>query len=203
MCQIYDKIWYDKSMNICLFCSSNELPEKYTHPATRLADQLAAGGHQLVYGGSSHGLMGRMARVMQAGGARVTGVTLSVYSASIHRGVDELIMAKTLGERKAAMLERSDVILVLVGGIGTLDELTELIELKRQWHHDKQIIVLNTDGFYDGFRMQLERIANENMLRAGENTHLAIRSLDEFVTFVESPNEAILLLGNVTTMAPR
>lgn len=185
-------------MKVCLFCSSNELPEKYTRPATELARLLAEAGNDLVYGGSSHGLMGLVAREMQTVGAHVTGITIPVYSATIHRGVDELIMAKTLGERKAAMLERSEAILVLVGGIGTLDELTELIELKRQLHHDKQIVVLNTDGFYDGFRMQLTRIAQEGMLKAGENAHIPVKMLDEFVRFVSRPEDVLPLLEGVS-----
>lgn len=181
-------------MKLCLFCSSNDLPDTYTKPAIQLAAQLAHANWDLVYGGSRHGMMGLIAREMHAAGSHVTGIGLAVYSASIHKGVDELIIAETLGERKAVMLERSDAVLVLVGGVGTLDELTELIELKRQQHHDKRIVVLNTDGFYDGLRMQLERIAREGMLRAGENTHIPVRTLDSFVRFVDEPSEVVTYL---------
>ncbi len=158
-------------------------------PARVLARGLAKDGHHLIYGGSRYGLMGLMAREMQAGGAHVTGVTIPVYSASISPELDECIVAQTVAERKTSMLERADAVVTLVGGIGTLDELTELIELKRQQRHDMPILVLNTDGFYDGFRLQLEHIAAEGMLRAGENTHLPVRTLDEFVRFVATPTD--------------
>jgi uncharacterized protein (TIGR00730 family) len=181
-------------MNICIFCSSNDLEEKYIEPAKELARLLAEAGHNMVYGGSDYGLMKIMANEMQAGGAKIIGVTIPVYSAHARKNADEMITAKTLGERKATVLKRSDAVITLVGGIGTLDELTELIELKRQLHHDKLIIVLNTDGFYDGLRLQLQRIANEKLFKAGENTRIPIRTLDELVRFVEEPSRVMQLL---------
>jgi hypothetical protein len=185
-------------MNVCIFCSSNDLEEKYTGPAGELARRLAEAGHDMVYGGSDYGLMKVMANGMQNGGAKIVGVTIPVYSAHARKDADEMIVAKTLGERKATILERSDAVVVLVGGIGTLDELTELIELKRQMHHDKLIIVLNTDGFYDGLRMQLQRIADEKLLKAGENTHIPTKTLDEFIQFVEEPSQVMQLLGQAS-----
>jgi uncharacterized protein (TIGR00730 family) len=182
-------------MKICVFCSSNNLDEKYERPAKVLAKLLAKAGHDLVYGGSDYGLMKVMADGMQESGAKVLGVTIPVYSAHARKSVDEMIIAKTLGERKATMLERSDAVVTLVGGVGTLDELTELIELKRQTHHDKLIIVLNTDGFYDGLHMQLQRIAQEKLLKAGENAHIPIPTIDGLVKFVTEPQEVMDILG--------
>jgi uncharacterized protein (TIGR00730 family) len=184
-------------MNICVFCSSNDLEEKYTKPAEELARLLAEAGHHMIYGGSDYGLMKVMANGMQAGGAKIVGVTIPVYSAHARKSADEMIIAKTLGERKATMLKRSDAVVTLVGGIGTLDELTELVELKRQMHHDKLIIVLNTNGFYDGLRMQLQRIADERLFKAGENAHIPIKTLDEFIQFVDEPSQVMGLLGQV------
>ena len=181
-------------MNVSVFCSSNNLPEKYTKPARELARIMAEQGCNLVYGGSNSGLMGVMADTMQANGAKIIGVTLPIYSANRRENIDEMIVAKTLGERKAAMLERSDVALCLVGGIGTLDELTELFELKRQQYHNKTIIVLNTDGFYDGLKMQLQRISDENLLKAGENAHIPVLALDDLIRFVDRPEQALDLL---------
>jgi len=181
-------------MNVCVFCSSNELENKYTGPAKKLAQLLAEAGHTLIYGGSDYGLMKVMAAGMQAGGAQVVGITIPIYAGHARRDVDEMIIAKTLGERKAKILERSDAIVTLVGGIGTLDELTELLELKRQEHHDKPLIVMNTDGFYDGLRMQLERIANEKLFKAGE-ANLPVKTFDELIRFVNEPAEVMELLG--------
>lgn len=159
---------------------------------------LAQAGHHLVYGGSDYGLMKVMAHGMQAGGAKIVGVTIPIYAAHARKDADEMIIAKTLGERKATILERSDAIVTLVGGIGTLDELTELLELKRQHHHHKPIIVLNTDGFYDGLRLQLQRIANEKLFKAGENANIPVRTLDEYIRFVDTPSQVMDLLGQST-----
>jgi len=181
-------------MNICIFCSSNNLEEKYSEPAVELAKLLSASGHHLVYGGSDYGLMKVMADAMQSGGAQIVGVTIPVYAVHARKNTDEMILAKTLGERKATMLERSDATIALVGGIGTLDELTELIELKRQGHHSKPIIVLNTDGFYDGLYQQLKRIGNENLFKAGENAQIPIKTFEDLITFVNTPKEVMSAL---------
>ena len=156
---------------------------------------MAKAGHSMVYGGSDYGLMKVVANGMQEGGAKIVGVTIPIYSAHARKNADEMIIAETLGERKATILERSDVVVCLVGGIGTLDELTELIELKRQQHHDKLIIILNTDGFYDGLKMQLQRIANEKLFKAGENAHIPIPTLGGLVRFVDAPRQVLDILG--------
>jgi uncharacterized protein (TIGR00730 family) len=182
-------------MNICVFCSSNDLAKKYTGPAKELAKLLAEAGHTMIYGGSDYGLMKIMADGMQQGGGKIVGVTIPIYHPHARKNADEMVLTKTLGERKAAILERSDAIVVLIGGLGTLDELTEFLELKKQDHHNKPIIILDTDGFYEGLRMQLERMAKENFLSMGENTHLSAKTLEQFVQFVDTPAEVMALLG--------
>jgi len=182
-------------MNVCVFCSSNDLDEKYVKPAKELAKLLAEAGHNMIYGGSDYGLMRVMADGMQEGGAKIVGVTIPIYSAHARKSADEMIIAKTLGERKSTILERLDAVVTLVGGIGTLDELTELIELKRQTYHNKMIIVLNTDGFYDGLRLQLQRIADEKLFKAGENAHIPVPTIDGLIQFVNEPWQVMDILG--------
>lgn len=183
-------------MNVCIFCSSNDLEDKYVKPAKELARSLATAGHNMIYGSSDYGLMKVMADGMQQGGAKIVGITIPVYAAHARENADEMIIAKTLGERKATALERSDAIVVLIGGLGTLDELTEILELKRQDHHEKPIIVLDTDGFYDGLKMQLQRMAGEHFFKPGENTHIRTKTLSEFIQFVDTPSEVMKLLGD-------
>jgi uncharacterized protein (TIGR00730 family) len=183
-------------MNVCVFCSSNDLAEKYRQPVSELAKLLAESGHCMIYGGSDYGLMKLMADGMQQGGAKVVGVTIPIYAVHARKSADEIVVANTLGERKATILERSDVVVVLPGGLGTLDEMTEILELKRQNHHDKLIVVLDIDGFYEGFRTQLGRIAEENMFKAGENTQIRTKTLDEFILFVNTPADVIELLDS-------
>jgi uncharacterized protein (TIGR00730 family) len=181
-------------MNICVFCSANDLEEKYTTPAKELAQLLAQASHHLVWGGSNYGLMRIMADGMQQGGSKLVGISMELFKANIHPTADEMVITQTLGERKAILLERADLVLVLAGGLGTLDEATEVLELRKQGWHDKDIIVLNTDGFYDGFKIQLERMATEGFLPAKEQATIKIRPLSQLIQFVDTPTEAMALI---------
>ena len=174
-------------MNVCVFCSASEIAEKYTAPAAVLGKMLGEAGHTLVWGGSDKGLMKSIATSVENAGGKLIGVSVEMFSHLARKNTHEMIVAKTLGERKAVMLERADVIVVLVGGIGTLDELTEVLELRKHSIHTKQIIVLNTDGFYDGMKVQLERMEAEGFLMSGKEP----RPLKELVYFADTPEEVM------------
>jgi uncharacterized protein (TIGR00730 family) len=186
-------------MNVAVFCSAKDLENKYSKPAKKLAELLAEAGHTLVWGGSDVGLMKLMADGVQQGGGKIIGMSLEYYHHNARKNADEMIVSKTLGERKAALLEHSDIIVTLVGGFGTLDEITEILELKKQQHHDKMSIVLNTDGFYDGLKMQLERISDEGLVTLRERGVHSTRPLSDFVQFVDTPEEVMQLIGEGQT----
>ena len=175
-------------MNICIFCSAYTTDDKYVKPAEELATLLAKAGHHLVWGGSDVGLMHIVAEAFRNNGGKIYGVSLEVYKHKNHKSADEMIIAKDLGTRKAAMLARSDVIVALPGGTGTLDELTEIIELRKQGHNSKPIVIVNTDGFYDGLIMQLTRMFKEGFIP---------KSMDDLVYFASEPKE---VLGYITTL---
>lgn len=182
-------------MNVCVFCSANDLEEKYSAPAKELARLLAEGGHTLIWGGSNVGLMKIMADGVQDSGGKIVGISLEYYKENARKNADEMIIAKTLGERKALLLERSEVIVTLIGGLGTLDELTEIMELRKQRRHNKLCIVINTDGFYDGFKTQIERIFAEGFLSAKEQGDANTMTLASIVRFVDTPEEAMAIIG--------
>lgn len=183
-------------MNVCVFCSANDLDKKYIEPAEKLARLLAQAGHTLVWGGSNVGLMKIMADGVQQGGGKIRGFSLEVYKHNARPNADEMIIAKTLGERKALILEHSDIVVTLVGGLGTLDEVTEVLELRKQKHHNKMSIILNTDGFYDGLKLQLERIFAEGFLSAREaGGNVRDVRVNELVQFVTTPEEVMELIG--------
>lgn len=183
-------------MNVCVFCSANDLDKKYVAPAEYLAGLLGKSGHTLLWGGSDCGLMKVIADGVQDNGGKIVGVTMELFKAFAHQGADEMIVAKTLSERKATLLKRSDAIIVLPGGLGTLDELTEVIEHKRHGAHNCPIIVLNTDGFYDGLKLQFQRMANEGFLPLAEHAHSQdeASSLVRWIQFVDTPEEVIELV---------
>ncbi|MER5864242.1 TIGR00730 family Rossman fold protein [Kitasatospora sp. NPDC002040] len=172
-------------MDITVFCSAYSLDEKYTAPAAEFARLLGEGGHTLVWGGSDAGLMGLLADGVKEAGGRLVGISVEFLAHKTYQGADELVMTRDLAERKAQLLARAEAVVVLVGGLGTLDEITEVLELKKHALHDKPVVVLDTEGFYGGLRTQLERMDAEGFLP---------RPLAELISFAAEPAEALARL---------
>ena len=138
--------------SLCVFCGSRQgQSPAFAESAIRLGRLLAARGIRLVYGGGSVGLMGILADACLEAGGEVTGViTRHLMDREVgHRGCTELILVDTMLERKTRMAELSDGFLSLPGGIGTLDELFEMLTWTQLRLHQKPNALLNVDGFYD------------------------------------------------------
>ncbi|MEV7355772.1 TIGR00730 family Rossman fold protein [Kitasatospora sp. NPDC091276] len=172
-------------MNITVFCSAYSLDDRYTAPAAEFARLLGEGGHTLVWGGSNAGLMGLLADEVKAAGGKLVGVLVEMLKHKGYVGADELVMTRDLAERKAELASRADAIVVLVGGLGTLDEVTEVLELKKHGMFDKPVVVLDTEGFYTGLRTQMERMDAEGFLP---------RPLAELIRFADTPAEVFAQL---------
>jgi uncharacterized protein (TIGR00730 family) len=172
-------------MNICVFLSAADLADTYTRPARQFAELLGKGGHTLVWGGSDVGLMKVVADGVQETGGRLVGVSVGFLAAKARTGADEMVIAKDLAERKRLLLEKADAIVIMVGGTGTLDEATEILELKKHGHTDKPVVLLNTAGFYDGLKEQFRRMDDEGFLP---------RPLTDLVFFAEDPVGALACL---------
>jgi uncharacterized protein (TIGR00730 family) len=151
-------------VNICVFLSSADLDERYTGPAREFAELIGQRGHALVWGGSDAGLMKVVADGVQENGGRLVGVSVVFLRGRARKNADVMVIAKDLAERKALLLARSDAIVVLPGGLGTLDEATDILELRKHGLHGKPVVLLNTAGFYDGLILQLQRMADEGFL---------------------------------------
>lgn len=151
-------------MNICVFLSAADLDERYTAPAREFAGLLGKAGHTLVWGGSDSGLMKVVADGVQEAGGRLVGVSVDFLAAKARPNADEMVTTRDLAERKALLLAKSDAIVVMVGGTGTLDEATEILELKKHGKHAKPVVLLNTAGFYDGLKAQFHRMDDEGFL---------------------------------------
>lgn len=107
-----------------------------------------------------------IADAAQEGGGKIVGVSVEPIAFRARPNADEMIIAKDWPERRATLLARADAIAVLPGGLWTLDEVTEVLEYKKQNAHNKPIVFINTDGFYDGLRTQFERMDREGFSRA-------------------------------------
>lgn len=173
-------------LNICVFCSAAELSAEHTAPAREFAELIGNLGHSLIWGGSDVGLMKTMADGVRRAGGKLIGISVAFLRKTAREDADEMIVAADLAERKALLLQRADAVAVLAGGTGTLDEATEILELKKHGMHSKPVVVLNSGGFYDGLRTQLERMEREGFLPL---------PLSELVTFAEDGREAMELLS--------
>lgn len=172
-------------MNICVFLSAADLDDRYTRPAREFAELLGKGGHTLVWGGSDVGLMKVVADGVQQAGGRLVGVSVDFLAAKARPDADEMVVARDLAERKALLLAKADAVVVMVGGTGTLDEATEILELKKHGKTEKPVVLLNTAGFYDGLKEQFRRMDTEGFLP---------RPLTDLVFFAEEPVGALAYL---------
>jgi uncharacterized protein (TIGR00730 family) len=140
----------DRIRSVCVFCGSSDAADAaYLRAAAQLGRALAQAGLQLVYGGGGVGLMGACARAAHDAGGRVLGV-IPDFLVSRERALDtiEHIVVGNMHERKMTMFQRSDAIVVLPGGVGTLEEIVELLSWRRLGLHAKPAVFYNPDGFW-------------------------------------------------------
>lgn len=155
-------------MKICVYCSSsNVVDPQYFQAADEFGTLLAQGGHVMVFGGGSVGLMGALAKAIHANGGKIIGV---IPEALNDRGVgyadsDEFIIVKTLRERKAIMESNADAFVALPGGFGTLEEVLEIITSKQLQYHAKPVVFLNTTGFYNSLFAFFEQLFEAKFVR--------------------------------------
>jgi cytokinin riboside 5'-monophosphate phosphoribohydrolase len=139
--------------SVAVYCSSsNAIDNIYVQAAQELGRLFAEKHVQLVNGGGSVGLMGHMARSVHDHGGRVVGViplALKKIEGRAYEASDELVLTETMHERKRIMYERSDGYVAMAGGYGTIEEFLEIVTLKNLGYHDKNIVLLNTNGFFD------------------------------------------------------
>jgi len=153
---------------ICVYCaSSSQINPIYFEAAEKLGKTLSDNNLQLVYGGGSVGLMGRIADTMLAAGGRVTGVIPQFMCEQEwdHNGLTELIITETMHERKEKMAFMSDAAVALPGGCGTFEELLEVITWKQLGIFTKPIIIVNIDGYYNPLIEMLNRAIVQNFMR--------------------------------------
>lgn len=138
---------------VCVYCaSSNNIGASFFEMAEEAGRLLAERGYTLVYGGGNVGLMGVLAKSVHEHGGRVVGVipeALKRREGIAYQLADELIITRTMQERKSIMFSRAEAFMVLPGGFGTLEEFMEVLTLKQLGYHHPPIALVNTDGFYE------------------------------------------------------
>lgn len=172
--------------SICVFCGSHfgNNPD-FDKAAEELGRRMAEEGRELIYGGSDCGYMGTVSSAALKAGGRVVGVIPTFFTDAViaSQPVDELIMAETMGERKNIMSERSEAFVALPGGVGTLDEITEMLTANQLGFCIKPIALLNVDGYYDCFLAQMERLLKDGLVN--KSTYDSLFAADNVTDLLE------------------
>lgn len=136
---------------MCVFCGSSDAADPaYLAAARELGQALAAAGIKLVYGGGGVGLMGATARAAHEAGGRVLGI-IPDFLTSRERALEvvETVVVNSMHERKTMMYDAADAFVVLPGGVGTLEEIVEVLSWRRLDLHRKPVIFYSPDGFWE------------------------------------------------------
>ena len=152
---------------LCVFCSSSNLvPEDFRDDAIALADRMAEENITLIYGGGSVGLMGVLADRILDRGEKVIGVIPEFLRTSelAHESLTEMIVTRSMHERKIEMSRRADAFAVLPGGFGTLDEFFEILTWKQLGLHARPIVVANTGSWFDPILSYFRQAENQRMI---------------------------------------
>lgn len=174
--------------SVCVYCGSRSgaMPA-YASAATELGESLARHDLRLVYGAGDVGLMGLVARAAQAAGGETFGV-IPEHLVKREVGKSDLttyVVTETMHERKKVMLYNADAVVVLPGGPGSLDELFEALTWRQLGLHDKPIVILNVDGYWDKLRDLVEHMLEQGFAEA---------SLADYLTWLETPEQVLNFL---------
>ena len=176
--------------SIAVYCaSSDRIPAADLALAAELGEAIARRGHTLVTGGGSVSMMGAVGRAARAAGGHTVGVIPDALVAMevADSESDELVLVRTMRERKREMDDRADAFVVLPGGIGTLEEFFEVWTAAYLGMHAKPVVVLDPDGFYAPLWAWLEELETRGFVRRfALDTLLHARTVADAVTAAET-----------------
>lgn len=176
--------------NICVFCSSsNFLNEKYYQDAKELGKLIGQNGYNIVYGGSTLGMMWECASEVKNNGGKIYGVMPKKLADLGCRtdNCDEFFLSDGMRDRKAKMDELSDAVIVLAGGFGTLEEFSEMFVQKQLGYTKKAIVILNTNGYYNKLLEFFDQMISEKF---------ANKFMKSLIYVAQTPQDAIDYLKN-------
>jgi uncharacterized protein (TIGR00730 family) len=176
--------------NICVYCGGryNAGAGVYIQAARDIGQILAQQGWGLVYGAGSHGLMGALADSVLTQGGRVTGIIPSHLQdqEKKHTDLSELIVVNSMHERKQKMADFSDAFVILPGGYGTLEEALEILTWRQLGLHDKPIIFVNVNNFWEPVKQQKLRFFQEGFVTENDMTLFRV---------IEKPSDLVMALA--------
>lgn len=184
-------------MKITVFCGSGSGKEdKYCICAQKIGRNIARKGHILIYGAGNSGLMGAVSAAAHSEKGYVIGVVPMNIPLLMKRDnscVDHLIKTEDMRSRKKIMMELADAFIALPGGIGTLDEITEVMMFMRLGVFTKPCIFVNLDGFYDDLHRLFEKMIEADFLQNNNMKHILfsdnIKEINDFLDRYEKRNK--------------
>ena len=153
--------------SVAVFCGSKYGKDPmFAKHAEAVGELLAQNNIQLIYGGGKRGLMGIVADAVLKNNGKAIGVSPGLLNEKEHQhdALTALYVVETMHERKRMMFDLCDAAIILPGGFGTLDELFEMITWNNLNIHNKQIVLINTNGYYDALITHLKKMDTENFL---------------------------------------
>ena len=167
-----EKVFWMKK--VCVFTgAASGINKLYKDAAYQMGQMLASRGLGLVYGGGKLGLMGAVADGMLAANGKVTGI-IPKFLDNVevgHQGVTDLHIIDSMHERKAMMYDAADAFIILPGGLGTLDETMEIITWRQLGLHQKPIIIVNLNGYWDSMFIMFQNIIDQGFMHHGHTGH--------------------------------
>src|SRR5690242_3397260 len=179
-----------KTPSICVFCGSSPgLDSRHAQAARQLGALIGQRGFSLVFGGGGVGLMGEVASAVSENGGTVIGV-LPRFLRQVEpplKTTEELIITPDMQQRKARMLSLADAFVALSGGLGTLDEIFEVLSTAQLRVHAKPIALLNIDGHFDALLAVLDRVVRDGFASSGISSLYRVTATPEdTIAFIES-----------------
>ncbi len=163
--------------SVAVFCAASEnIAPGYFEAAAEVGTMLGRLGVALVYGGARFGLMEATAKAAKQAGARIVGVVphILVERDRVSGLLDEQVGCRNLSERKDIMLERSDVLVALPGGIGTLDEIFHVLAAATIGYHTKRVVLYNVNGFWNPLLATVEEMSQAGFVRGEVEKYLIV-----------------------------
>ncbi len=163
--------------SVAVFCAASEaVDSKYVQATREVGTLLGSLGCTLVYGGARAGLMEAVASAGKEAGARIVGVVPLVLEERnrVSSLLDEKVHVRNLSERKDIMIERSDLLVALPGGVGTLDEIFHTMAAATIGFHTKKVVLYNAYGFWDGLVALLQEMSATAFVRGNLSDYMLV-----------------------------
>lgn len=190
-------------MKICVYgAASSLIDEVYVKAGEELGRKMVERGYGLVFGGGNNGMMGAPARGVYEKGGYILGIAPKFFEESNPEisfdNCTEFITTETMRERKRLLDESSDAFIVAPGGIGTFDEFFEILTLKQLGRHNKAIVILNIDGYYDNMLKMMQVSIDKKFITTDcVELYKVVDTVDEALDYIENYDPTDIDLSKV------